>query len=303
MKPTITLTAILTMFLTNHVNASDNICDNELGIEVPEKCASIAVSHDYKNLHNFRQLNPQSNQLTLKSGVLFRSDQFSEIDTQDMEKLSKLGIKTLIDLRSHDEIIDSPNKHIPTLEQQVNLPIGSDPADIKKLMPVEVAQQLRPLWYAGEFHKIDQLMQEHGVDLEKIRIERYQDFATKFTPQASRFLHLLADKDNYPIAFHCAGGKDRTGYMAAITLLALGFTADDVMNDYLTTNMYTYDAIVEMRNTAPKAIFPSVGAHQSQMEAALKQINTEFGSFDNYLKNVLKIDKQELEAIRKNLLI
>ena len=46
-------------------------------------------------------------------------------------------------------------------------------------------------------------------------------------------LNILADKDNYPLAFHCAVGRDRTGTFALTLLLLLGVDKDQIRQDYV----------------------------------------------------------------------
>lgn len=46
-------------------------------------------------------------------------------------------------------------------------------------------------------------------------------------------LKTLADKDNYPLAFHCAIGRDRTGTFALTLLLLLGVDKDQIRQDYV----------------------------------------------------------------------
>ena len=54
----------------------------------------------------------------------------------------------------------------------------------------------------------------------------------------ARIFRRLEDPDNLPFLFHCTAGKDRTGFVAALVLLALGVPAETVYEDYLVTNRY-----------------------------------------------------------------
>jgi protein-tyrosine phosphatase len=49
----------------------------------------------------------------------------------------------------------------------------------------------------------------------------------------SAFFSVLADPTAYPIYFHCTLGRDRTGVVAALVLLALGATRRGIRQDYL----------------------------------------------------------------------
>lgn len=295
------LLASAAMLALNTPALAQSACDTDLPIALPEACTEISVTHPIEGLHNFRELTTPD--AGIRPGVLFRSDQLDELSDADLNYLSELGIETVVDLRAQEELDSHPNKHIPSVDFTANLPIGSDPADIQKIMPLDVAAQIRPLWFEGKFHDIDALLADHDVNLRQTRIDRYEDFATDFNPQVSRFLHMLTNADNFPLVFHCAGGKDRTGFMAAVTMLVLGYSDEDVMRDYLTTNIFTFEDLEQMVGHGPQSLRPAFGAHPEQIRASLARIREDHGSFENYRRDVLGISDAEVEAIRHNLLI
>ena len=49
---------------------------------------------------------------------------------------------------------------------------------------------------------------------------------------------VFLDPANYPIAFHCIGGQDRTGAVACILEALLGVSEDDVWRDWLLSALY-----------------------------------------------------------------
>ena len=51
-----------------------------------------------------------------------------------------------------------------------------------------------------------------------------------------RIFSTLADPQNYPVAYHCRVGADRTGAISYLILGLLGVGDDDLMRDYLFTN-------------------------------------------------------------------
>src|SRR5262249_37921429 len=63
--------------------------------------------------------------------------------------------------------------------------------------------------------------------------------------------HLLAEESSYPLVFHCAGGRDRTGLTAALVLTAAGVSWPDVGEDYLLSTQYL--------QTASPAAYRSMG--------------------------------------------
>lgn len=52
------------------------------------------------------------------------------------------------------------------------------------------------------------------------------------------FFSMLADKETrLPIYFHCAQGKDRTGFLATLFQALLGVSKEDILRDYLLSNL------------------------------------------------------------------
>lgn len=58
-----------------------------------------------------------------------------------------------------------------------------------------------------------------------------------------KFFSVLADESNYPVVFHCAQGKDRTGCMAYIIEALCGASNDMMMRDYLFTNFSNVNGV------------------------------------------------------------
>lgn len=60
-----------------------------------------------------------------------------------------------------------------------------------------------------------------------------------FTDNTDEIIHvfeILANRDNYPIIFHCNIGTDRTGMIAFFVNALLGVTEEDIITDYLFSN-------------------------------------------------------------------
>ena len=69
---------------------------------------------------------------------------------------------------------------------------------------------------------------------DKIYYDNYGKTACK------NFFSMLADEDNYlPLYFHCAQGKDRTGFLAYLFEALMGCSKEDMLRDYLLSNLST----------------------------------------------------------------
>lgn len=58
------------------------------------------------------------------------------------------------------------------------------------------------------------------------------------------FFDTLSDINNYPIAFHCLRGTDRTGALAYILGALVGMSEEDLMMDYLFSNLANINGLV-----------------------------------------------------------
>jgi protein-tyrosine phosphatase len=83
------------------------------------------------------------------------------------------------------------------------------------------------------------------------------------TESISEAFRALGDGAAYPIYFHCTWGRDRTGVLAALILLALGATHAEIMQEYLLSR-------------------PIVGAYPDSLAAVLEEVERR-GGVDAYL--------------------
>lgn len=130
---------------------------------------------------------------TFKKGMLYRSGALCFLTRQDTAKVNKLGIQTVIDLRSDKEIAKD----------------GQDRMNVVRLvrLPMTNSQGLRQ--------------------------EAYYYYIRENAKAFRGFYAELANPNAYPILFHCSAGKDRTGILAAVLLEQLGASRKTILDDYL----------------------------------------------------------------------
>ncbi len=280
-----------------------NRCQDTLGIELPEDCEAVPVSYLLTGAPNFRPITPPvGGSPTLKENALFRSDALHELTDQDVAYLEKLRVKTIVDFRYDQEITDDPDRPIASVTQRINPVIGRGLEDVDQMMDEQTYANVRTWFIAGEFDKVDSVLQHYDIDMAQSRKERYASFATDYTQEFGTFMKTLTEADNYPVVFHCQGGKDRTGFAAALLLKTVGFSEEDIVRDYLTTNLYAYDQTREGMMHSPQSLLPSIGAHREQLEAAMEAIDEKYGSFARYLRQGLGLSEADVAAIKENVL-
>lgn len=137
------------------------------------------------------------------------------------------------------------------------------------------------------------LTPEIAMDLMR---DTYRAFVAHNTREfATLFEHLL-DNDT-PLVFHCTAGKDRTGFAAALILLALGVSREVVMQDYLLTNGF-YRRPAQVNGAAPEAVLNVLWrVQQDFLEAALQAVETDHGGVLRYLEQRLGVGPGERKRL------
>lgn len=260
------------------------------------KTVSAFQNEDYRLLpmdgaHNTRELGgyKTADGLSVKWGMLFRSDKLSDISKTDQAYLQNLGIKKIIDFRSKEEKAEDPDI-IPKGISYIEMPISVDGAMRSKIEAV----------LKGETNK----------EVKSFLIDANKEFVSDYVEVYENFLRGLID-DEGPILFHCTAGKDRAGFAAAITLIALGVSKEDVIKDYMKTNQFTKKRIEEiikqielmtLYQTDAEILRPLLGVEREYIETAFHTAEEEYGSLENFIKNGLNISDEDIKKLRNKFL-
>ena len=246
---------------------------------------SMDGSYNTRELGGYKTTDGKS----VKWGVLFRSDKLSDISLEDQKYLKNLGIQRIVDFRSKAEKTEDPDK-IPDGMTYIEMPIEVDGAMRTKIEAI----------LKGEINR----------NVKDFLIEANEEFIKNYSHIYSKFLKDLA-KEQKPTMFHCTAGKDRAGFAAAITLIAIGVSKEDAINDYMKTNEYTAKRIDEMISkielmslyqTDGELLRPLLGVEREYLEAAFKAAENEYGSIENYIRSGLNISEKEIQQLRSFLL-
>ena len=217
--------------------------------------------------------------------MLFRSDKLSDISKTDQEYLHSLGIKKIVDFRSKEEKAEDPDI-IPEGINYIEMPISVDGAMRSKIEAV--------------------LKGETDKEVKSFLIDANREFVTSYTDVYENFLRGLIDEDA-PTLFHCTAGKDRAGFAAAITLIALGVSRENVIEDYMKTNVFTKHRIDEMIDKIElmslyqadaEILRPLIGVEQIYIETAFKTAEEKYGSLGNFIREGLNISDEEIQILR-----
>lgn len=220
----------------------------------------------------------------LRRGVLYRSDRL-EPAPADAAVLDGLGLAVVYDLRTPGEIARNPDR-TPAGARWVNV----------NLMGTE-----EPLLTIGATAEETLRNLEEG--------ERQFVLDPGFRSRLGGLLRAMAGTDG-PQLFHCASGKDRTGWVAAVLQSLCGVPEAEILQDYLATNAYTaeamerdYEAMAKARGRAYADAFrPVFGVAPDTLRAGLEQARRSYGSMDGYLERGLGLDAATRTRLARKLL-
>ncbi len=207
---------------------------------------------------NFRDLggHPTRHRRRVRRKMVYRSAHLAELPVES--PLHSLSLRTLVTLQSRVEV-SNLGRPVETLLKSVrweHIPIGDR-------------------WFDADDPAT--LSDEPGGE--------HLALVTKFLDDWRAFFKILAERNVYPLLFHCSAGRDRTGVGAAMLLELLGVDRERVVGDFLESN----------------AVFHQMPLKPRQLEPVFESID-ERGGIDNFMRDAIGLSAGDLDAIRADLL-
>ncbi len=229
---------------------------------------------------------------TVRQRHLFRSDALFRLTESDAAQVQALGVTTLIDFRTPDELeehgfggmdhLDAEHLHLPTIDTTRRV------LDLTEI-PDEVA---RALVTAADAYM---MMLDRGSNA----------YASA--------LRVVAGSEA-PVVFFCAAGKDRTGVFAAIVLGLLGVSDEDIVTDYALTHeviekihILRTSAASESANESAASYAHLIGedlrnAYPASMQATIERLRERYGDWEGYASEI-GVGPDVLDELRARLLV
>lgn len=233
----------------------------------------------------------------LKTGVFYRSGALHALTDSDLELLTKLGIKTVIELRSAREVESIGRDRLPEKVKPV-------------VLPLSVAAFDQPVQEAIEGGNIALIPPDLHQQLARSLIRDY-------SAELRQVLELALDPANQPVVIHCDDGGLRTGVVSMLLLVAMGVPMDTIKTDFLLTNIYRETAIrLQMNDVLTRIAMKSGQApgltsgsveslfflQERDLEAAVEEASRRHGSVEGYLLRGLKLPGSQIEQWRSSLM-
>ena len=224
----------------------------------------------------------------IRYNVLYRSAVLSGMTLADNETLAPLKIRYEIDLRTPAQRSQLPTNWGPNPPEVIDIPFL-----VSNVPPLQAPDDLDP----------------NKVKANALR--GYASYATLNAPTIGQALHVLAQGDE-PALLHCNGGRDRTGVTVAVLMTLLGASHRDVYHEYSLSNAHTPEAQRRpLAATSEHSHPPTRTDSKSQktetpdvslLDAFFHAIDTNYGSFQTYVREGLKLSDKDIRDLRRRLL-
>ncbi|MDE7105835.1 MAG: tyrosine-protein phosphatase, partial [Anaeroplasmataceae bacterium] len=246
---------------------------------------------------NTRSLSDLTNKngLKIKKHLLIRSDALNKLDEADQRILKEeYHLKRVIDLRCDNEVKNNPDVFIPGVEIILNPILPSQRVGVTKKGNDE-----------EDFRDFIEAIKTNGADSSvRFMTKVYQEVVTsEFSTHAyQEFLRILLKDVGGATLWHCSAGKDRAGFATMILLYALDFDIKDIIEDYLSTNLYyqgNIEHFVKECGEEYREVLGTIfGVRKEYVDVLFESIRKMYGSFDTYLEKGLLFSKEDKERLQ-----
>lgn len=226
----------------------------------------------------------------VKGNLLFRSGNLNINEEKLKETLNSRNIKAVYDLRSSGEIRREPYV-LPSHIIYNHYPVLSSLEGIYKDLNLNLTSAKEAMKFIEKDHFMVRIYKEMAL------------YPTLF----GQIIKDIINLNGAPILFHCSAGKDRTGVLAALLLLSLGVSEEDVMDNYLLSLEHVKPYVelevekLRKRNLSEEEIDKikdGLIVKEEYLNSFL-DIVRQYPSFEDYAKEKLNLDINDLNRLRE----
>ncbi len=184
------------------------------GAELGEELVRLASADNFRDVVGPDAAYVATDGVPLRRGVAYRSNELQLSDV-DAATVGRLGVTAIYDLRAEHEVEAHPDTEVAGATWHHLEVRGIPMVQLEELSSREAADEVMRSVYRS------------FVEVPEARAA----FA--------ELLQHVADAEDGATLFHCAAGKDRTGWAAALLLHVAGVDDDTILEDYLLTNTFS----------------------------------------------------------------
>lgn len=230
----------------------------------PERRIALRGASNFRDLGGYHTEDGR----TVRWRHIFRADALHDLTPEDADLLFDLGLRNVFDLRTHRELnAFGPNPLLDRGARLHHVPLVDD----LRHDSAHAARMLEPEGHEAHASSYLDMLETAGYAI-------------------GRILRHIAEEPRHASVFHCTGGRDRTGLVAALLLSVLGVPRRTIAADYaLTTEYLAFSRARLQRLTAMYAerlgdreirIPPT---HAEVMSLTLSGLDERYGSPESYL--------------------
>lgn len=234
---------------------------------------------DWDGCLNLRDLGglPTEDGALTAYGEFVRGDTLCGLTDSGRDALMGYGIRTVIDLRSMQEITAEPNPFaaLPDVVSYVHRPLNDPATDTRLSITADAAERYI-------------LMTDAAAVGQRI--------GAIFTS--------MAEAPAGGVLFHCFAGRDRTGVVAALLLRLAGVGIDTIVEDYEVTDTRLrarYDQwLTGLEGTSRERFLSSLKARGHPIRRVVEHVEEGHGSVSRYLETH-GVGRSDLDRVRSRI--
>lgn len=252
----------------------------------------------FEAIVNFRDLGgyPAADGATVRHGVVYRSGHLSSASAADLEALSALGLRLVVDFRGKSDIATEGPDRLPDGVEHLNLPMfdRSGPDDIRSVIERRDPDEHARFFGDG---RSEAMCRQGAISVAIDQRSGYSAMLTRFAA------------GDVPAVLHCSAGKDRAGWGAAVVLFTLGVDTEVVRDDYLRSNEHrrahneAAAAALTASGIDPDLVRPLFEVRPAYFDGAVAAVVDRWGSVDGYLTDGLGVTADQRDALRTHCLV
>lgn len=216
--------------------------------------------------------------------AFLRGDNLSHLTEDDEQFLYDYGVRTVIDLRSDEEV-----KHEP--DQLVTRP---------DLSFIHVALGQTDYSDTEVLNELQKKALSQGFKIESV----YDDIFDNTKALRAIFRSIAMEPEDTAILFHCNAGKDRSGIIAMLLLMLAGVSHEDCIGNYILSysNIYESKEGKAELDRAPEEVHELVYLMQNTLGGYIYDTIEALGGARTFLEEKCNVSDKEVGRVKQRLL-
>lgn len=230
-----------------------------------------------KNLRGLGKIRV-ANGKTVKSGLFLRSGELSHMTADDYKKLPQIGL--VIDLRGDADRLAAPDV-LPEGSKYLNFAV-ENPSQSRFASGEEAIDKKIEKMVSSAKEKKSTVLQDTGYSAlaRDKKIEAYFKTLSNndFQKALVSIITEISGNAGHAVIWHCSAGKDRTGILSAVLLSLLGASEEDIVSDYL---------ISDLSCREDRALAERLASKYTDDEDIISEISNRFGVVPDWIEAIL----------------